>query len=149
MNSVTFCKFCVAMPVRAMLPACLSTQNIVEIVETIIDSNNFVASIGNTKSMQRRAQTVEYSTASSLIQLHLNFKSNFLNYSFANHSYDSKNSNRQEHFELRFQMNIHDDCVFHLNNKFFKWTLVCTSTIHYAHLSIYLLPLNFKQRVSK
>lgn len=118
---------------------------------------NFASTIHNTKSMQKRAHSVEYSTASFLVQLYLNFKLNFLNNSFGNHWYDSKNSNRQEHFELRFQMNIHDDCVLHLNDKFFKWTLVysplpSTSSLTHSlsvHLPIYLLPLNYKQRVSK
>lgn len=43
------------------------------------------------------------------------FSNHLLNNSFTKHSFDGENSNSQDHFELRFQMNIHDDCVFHLN----------------------------------
>lgn len=88
------------------------------------------------EQMLSNFHNVPYLSLSLSFQLYLNFKLNFLNNSFANHSYDSRNLSRQKHFEFRFQMNIHDDCVFHLNHIFFKWTAFAPTFLFTCCLSI-------------
>lgn len=71
--------------------------------------------VEHSENLYKREQILTKFSTASFIQPYLNFKLYFLNNSFANHSYDVK-----EHFESKIEMNIHENCVFHLNNKFFK-----------------------------